>query len=607
MPCGLRAGTRHIYYNAAGVLFMAHSDHPRPSSTERRTVLSALTDYRAEQDAWQSQAQALVELRAKVLVAADRHAGEIVDTARAEIRRVLVDARGELLVLAAQLQAMADARHQQPMITPDRNAHVVGMVGVSELHDAKDALRVARQQMRSILDDARPELQNLSDEAGVLRARLASPHADAAPDVAAMERHDTSDVIPVARQQRPNPLDEARSDLQNFANEARVLLDNLASPQIDAAPHVGATMHSDLAQVPERAFLTHTPHVHSLTRIFMIVVIVGFSLSIGSVVWLKRGTSDNYAPPSVPAVAITQRVPARSPVPIPPAPSVPAGVSPSATVAVPPNRAGLSMAFEVRRDAWMRVQVDGRVVSARLFKTGERQHIVDAHDVSIRIGDAGAVRTSVNGGPPTALGQDGQVVTRHFAAEEPPRQSVAQIAPPASPLSASIGLQTLPALPRRERTAASIVPATGAPTEPATPPPPAALQPSAEQRIPSTASLQQTIVSAAQQWLDAYYRDDLQAMATRAAAGLTISDFRTSKERIPAGLTEVRRTLEEVKFQSLADTAIITATMTERAQDGTAAPVIAVSLISQTWKQQQGAWCLTQVRIVNPSSLNGGR
>jgi hypothetical protein len=60
---------------------------------------------------------------------------------------------------------------------------------------------------------------------------------------------------------------------------------------------------------------------------------------------------------------------------------------------------------------------------------------------------------------------------------------------------------------------------------------------------------------------------------------------------------------EDATFQSLGNTANITAKLIEYAEPRTGAPRTVISRISLTWRQQQGGWYLTQVRIVNPSSL----
>ena len=45
---------------------------------------------------------------------------------------------------------------------------------------------------------------------------------------------------------------------------------------------------------------------------------------------------------------------------------------------------------------------------------------------SLRAGDAGAVRTSLNGAAPRLLGHDGEVLTRRFGLDEPSARSETQ-------------------------------------------------------------------------------------------------------------------------------------------------------------------------------------
>jgi len=81
-------------------------DYPqdeRPGTANN--VPSLIHDYRAQRDAWREQARNLARMREEVLTAADREAKDIVSTARGDVRRILLKARRDLLVLAAQVRA----------------------------------------------------------------------------------------------------------------------------------------------------------------------------------------------------------------------------------------------------------------------------------------------------------------------------------------------------------------------------------------------------------------------------------------------------------------------------------------------------------------------
>ena len=83
-----------------------------------------------------------------------------------------------------------------------------------------------------------------------------------------------------------------------------------------------------------------------------------------------------------------------------------------------------------------------------------------------------------------------------------------------------------------------------------------------------------------------------------------VSDNRAEKERMPRGLSGVRRTLDEVRFQSAGTEVILTARMTERMDNAAAGQMAqAVSVVSQMWTQRNGSWQLMDVRIMSASAI----
>ena len=85
---------------------------------------------------------------------------------------------------------------------------------------------------------------------------------------------------------------------------------------------------------------------------------------------------------------------------------------------------------------------------------------------------------------------------------------------------------------------------------------------------------------------------------------VNVADDRGDKERIPRGLTGVRRTLDDVNVQVVNNEAILTAKMTERMENTAAGQSAqAVSFISHMWTQRNGSWQLHDVRIVSVSTL----
>jgi len=106
------------------------------------------------------------------------------------------------------------------------------------------------------------------------------------------------------------------------------------------------------------------------------------------------------------------------------------------------------------------------------------------------------------------------------------------------------------------------------------------------------------IVAAARQWLDAYQRQERSMMAALSTDSLQLADERRADEKFPAGVA-VSRSLDHVSVQIAADTAVLTAVMTEKGDSGTR-----VSPVSQVWVLSGGQWRVRQVRLVSEARLN---
>ena len=81
------------------------------------------------------------------------------------------------------------------------------------------------------------------------------------------------------------------------------------------------------------------------------------------------------------------------------------------------------MLVEALRPVWMRTTVDGVADAGGTLQAGQTKHIDADREVLLRVGDGGALRTSLNGGEPRTLGHDGEVVTRRFGLDEPSAES----------------------------------------------------------------------------------------------------------------------------------------------------------------------------------------
>jgi ketosteroid isomerase-like protein len=122
-----------------------------------------------------------------------------------------------------------------------------------------------------------------------------------------------------------------------------------------------------------------------------------------------------------------------------------------------------------------------------------------------------------------------------------------------------------------------------------------------EPPIPGQTPSASAVIAASRQWLDAYHRQDRAAMASLSMEGLQLADERRNEERFPANV-DVHRTLDRVSVQIAADTAVLTAIMTERSSDNGVPP--RVSPISQVWELRGNQWRVRQVRLVSEARLN---
>ena len=571
---------------------MDGSDYPQD---ERRVatgkVPSLIHDYRAQRDAWREQARNLARMREEVLTAADREAHDIVTTARTDIRAILLKARRDLLVLAAQVRAagrLGDADD-----TPD-----VTFLPSDDLGQAHNALTSARHDIRRVLDDSRPELEGLVSEGEALRSAL--------------------------RQQRPPAPTPIR--------QHRHVIDT-PTQDIAARPGSDTTIDFEFTTIAAEQPVDFAIRSHRRPgRVFIAAAAtLGAVALMGTTWWFVRPPSKTAKSAAVESKVTSVTAPASSRTE-----NAAFRGSP-----IPNTRSPLTIGLAARRTAWIRITADGRVTAERTFRAGETQLISASKEISIRAGNAGAVTVAVGGRQPVALGREGDVVTRKFAAETPrvelprrpepstppsapaPRPSpqipVAQASPERAPAPVVVPPpSTTPASTNSSRVTTQqpvTSPAPVAPTIPlpgalASAKPPAATtdRPAAPPAPPTTAptqsSLQDSLTSSAARWLDAYYRQD-RATMTSISPQVNVTDDRGDKERLPKGLSGVRRTLEDVNVQVVnSNEALLTARMTERMENVAAGQSAqAVSFISHMWTQRNGTWQLHDVRIVSASSL----
>jgi len=606
---------------------MSDSNELKPNTPAGTPVPDLIEQYRVRRDAWIAQADELARLRDEVRGSAEREAMEIVTAARRDVRQIVMEARRELLVLSAQVQAAlgeASARSDSTGLL-NRGRDTDG----GEKTEFGEAIFAHEEAVKGLLDDARSDMDSLTEDARTVPFQALGEPAELPPppELPSVFSEDTFLAAPLPTSLTSRPAVSHTSTLSSTSHTPGM-------SSTSHTPSMSTTASRMLLSSPFPSDAVPVPTGRRARVVVGLFGVAGIAVLVGTIWWLR---SDKVPATSEAAVRTAPRASA---------PSTPPAVSttPSSTPAAPPaavantstTPSALSLLVEARRSSWLRTTVDGESDSGRMLAQGETVRLNAKQSVSLRVGDAGAVFVSVNNGKAAPLGSDGQVVTRQFVAESTERRAAdaaAQTAPAQkpAPLSSSIAaapanvptpsapppsappltpnsvplVQPVAATPSRQPVAATPNP----PLEPgpsplaraeATVPPPGAPRPELPTPGPA-ASPASAVVTASRQWLDAYHRQDRATMASLQTEGLQLTDERRNEERFPSNVN-VSRTLDRVSVQIAADTAVLTAVMTERSSDNVVPP--RVSPVSQVLQLRGNQWRVSQVRLVSEARLN---
>jgi hypothetical protein len=597
---------------------MSDSNELKPNASPGTPVPDLIEQYRIRRDAWIAQADELARLRDEVRGSAEREAMEIVTAARRDVRQIVMEARRELLVLSAQVQAAlgeaGSRRDSAGLLNSARDSED------DEKPDFAEAIFAPDTAVKGMLDEARADMDALVEDARTVPFQALTEPANLPPPPEPPEAF--------AENARP-----AAPQLHHPPSAPSLPLHTETPPASQAASRMllSSQYPSDAVPVP----------AGGRARLFVALFgAAGIAVLVGTIWWWRSGNepaATEAAARSTPPASAPSTAAATSSSASPAASSTTSAAPPVAADTPAAPSAALSLLVEARRSSWLRTTVDGQSDAGRMLAQGETVRLNAKESVALRVGDAGAVFVSVNNGQPAPLGSDGQVVTRQFVVESAARQAAAGAAqtPPAGPTS--------PQVPPAQRTSLtpSIAPGPNAPTganpvplvQPvaatpssppleAGPPPPAradagasstttprprtetaAPPPATATPLPSPgpASPASAVVAASRQWLDAYHRQDRASMAALQTEGLQLTDERRNEERFPANV-DVNRTLDRVSVQIAADTAVLTAVMTERSPDNVVPPRI--SPVSQVWQLRGNQWRVSSVRLVSEARLN---
>ena len=531
---------------------------------------------------------------------------EIVTAARRDVRQIVMEARRELLVLSAQVQAALGEAGARPDPTALLNRAQDTDDDLSpESSDFSDTAFAPDEAVKGMLEEARADMDALVEDARTVpfQALREAP----------------------ALMPPPEPVLQDEPFITVLQDEPFIAAPPPSSSTLFAAPtEVSPATSRVLLSSPFPSDAVPVPSGRRVRTFVILFGVAGIAVLAGTIWWFRSSdTTPDAARSTTPAPA-SESSAAAPPAASPAASSTPATTPPTPAASAAAPSSNLSLLVEARRSAWLRSTVDGESDSGRTLAEGETFRITARRSVSLRVGDAGAVYVSVNNGNALPLGSAGQVVTRQFVVENGARGGGATQPPPQSTLGSPKPEPLSPPIASGSQTGSvpgsapvplvqPVAAAPASPPEPAPSPLPRPEPPRAEIVVPPPtpraelptpgppSSPASAVIAASRQWLDAYHRQDRAAMASLSSDGVQLADERRNEERFPANI-DVNRTLDRVSVQIAADTAVLTAVMTERTADNGAPP--RVSPISQVWELRANQWRVRQVRLVSEARLN---
>jgi hypothetical protein len=144
---------------------MSEFNDPKTSAPPGTPVPDLIEQYRLRRDAWIAQADELARLRDEVRGSAEREAMEIVTAARRDVRQRVMEARRELLVLSAQVQAALGEAGATPEPTALLNRGRDDDRSIGEASAYTDPVFAPEEAVKGMLDEARADMDALVEEA----------------------------------------------------------------------------------------------------------------------------------------------------------------------------------------------------------------------------------------------------------------------------------------------------------------------------------------------------------------------------------------------------------------------------------------------------------
>ncbi len=287
-------------------------------------------------------------------------------------------------------------------------------------------------------------LKDARERSGITLRAIATNTKISMPSLEALERNDVSRL--------PGGI-FLRSFVRAYAKEVGLDAEDTVRRFVSRFPDAAAvdelTVHEP---VQERTVLGDEPGASRTWRIaawslpfVLLIVYVAFG---GRLTWLR----DQLRPAARPADAQVEQAP---PSPETPVLTTPAGAPPadpaasgsagapacqpagagvravqpatrseslvpraeSATITAPATEGRFTMTLASRARCWVTVRSDGKIVFSGTMQPGDRQNLVLGGNVSLTVGNAGAMAVELDGEPARALGGDGEVKTIRLTAQ----------------------------------------------------------------------------------------------------------------------------------------------------------------------------------------------
>jgi cytoskeleton protein RodZ len=142
----------------------------------------------------------------------------------------------------------------------------------------------------------------------------------------------------------------------------------------------------------DREFLARQRRALIVVRVAAVLLAVGL---VALITWRVRimltAPPADETPVAPPVAAV-----------VPPAP-----VDPVPPSAARPDLAVMTLELDLIADCWIEMSIDGAKPVARLFRAGEQQSVEATREVLLDVGNAGALRMTIDGRPARSLGGTG--------------------------------------------------------------------------------------------------------------------------------------------------------------------------------------------------------